>query len=327
MRFVVVGAGAVGGVVGGRLFEHGHEVVLVAQGEHGRAIASSGPDAGVGHGRGGPACPREGLGPQRRLAGRRRGPTGSEEPGHRRGPAPTECVRPEVGRRRLRAERGGQRAWRPAPVRPCLRHLCHVPRQPPRARRRGGQFLARNRSARHRPLPIGFRRRRRPGGGGTVRQAPWSRSSGPTSCDGSTPSCSGTWATPSTPYAAPATGTPAWRNWRGRKGRACLKAAGIEYVTVEEDRARRGDRLHPGDDVSGYPRGGSSSWQSLARGQRTIETDYLNGEVVLLGRLHGVPTPVNGLLQDTANRMAHDRVAPGSISADELLALLDDPKS
>ncbi len=107
------------------------------------------------------------------------------------------------------------------------------------------------------------------------------------------------------------------------EGEACLKAAGIEHVSVDEDRARRGDRLHPGDDVSGFPRGGSSSWQSLARGQRTIETDYLNGEVVLLGRLHGVPTPVNALLQDTANQMAHDRVAPGTMSADELLGLLD----
>ena len=42
MRFVVVGAGAVGGVVGGRLFEHGHDVVLVAQGDHGRVIAAAG---------------------------------------------------------------------------------------------------------------------------------------------------------------------------------------------------------------------------------------------------------------------------------------------
>jgi 2-dehydropantoate 2-reductase len=111
------------------------------------------------------------------------------------------------------------------------------------------------------------------------------------------------------------------------EGEACLRAAGTEYVSVEEDRARRGDRLHPGDDVSGYPRGGGSSWQSLARGQGTIETDYLNGEIVLLGRLHGVPTPVNGVLQDMANRMARDRVAPGTISPDEVLALLGDLKS
>ena len=42
MRFVVVGAGAVGGVVGGRLAQHGHDVVLVARGDHGQAIAADG---------------------------------------------------------------------------------------------------------------------------------------------------------------------------------------------------------------------------------------------------------------------------------------------
>jgi 2-dehydropantoate 2-reductase len=42
MRFIMLGAGAVGGVVGGRLFEHGHDVVLVARGQHARVIASDG---------------------------------------------------------------------------------------------------------------------------------------------------------------------------------------------------------------------------------------------------------------------------------------------
>lgn len=42
MRFIVVGAGAIGGVVGRRLVEHGHDVVFVARGPHGRAIAESG---------------------------------------------------------------------------------------------------------------------------------------------------------------------------------------------------------------------------------------------------------------------------------------------
>ena len=42
MRFVVYGAGAIGGVIGGRLFEHGHDVVLVARGEHARAIRGQG---------------------------------------------------------------------------------------------------------------------------------------------------------------------------------------------------------------------------------------------------------------------------------------------
>src|SRR5215472_9245034 len=40
MRFVVVGAGAIGGAVGGRLFQKGYEVTLVARGEHGRSLQS-----------------------------------------------------------------------------------------------------------------------------------------------------------------------------------------------------------------------------------------------------------------------------------------------
>src|SRR5262249_41672437 len=42
MRWVVVGAGAVGGVVGARLAGAGHDVVLVARGEHLAAIRRSG---------------------------------------------------------------------------------------------------------------------------------------------------------------------------------------------------------------------------------------------------------------------------------------------
>ena len=40
MRFVVLGAGAIGGAVGGRLFQAGFDVTLVARGEHGRALRS-----------------------------------------------------------------------------------------------------------------------------------------------------------------------------------------------------------------------------------------------------------------------------------------------
>jgi 2-dehydropantoate 2-reductase len=63
---------------------------------------------------------------------------------------------------------------------------------------------------------------------------------------------------------------------------------------------------------------GSSSWQSLARGTGTIEADWLNGEIVLLGRLHGVPTPVNEVLRRVANRMARDHLPPGSWSIERI---------
>src|SRR3954452_23212479 len=42
MRFVVYGAGAIGGVVGGRLAQAGHEVVLIARGDHHDAIRDEG---------------------------------------------------------------------------------------------------------------------------------------------------------------------------------------------------------------------------------------------------------------------------------------------
>ena len=42
MRIVVFGVGAVGGVIAGRLFEHGHDVVGIARGAHYEAIRAGG---------------------------------------------------------------------------------------------------------------------------------------------------------------------------------------------------------------------------------------------------------------------------------------------
>lgn len=42
MRYVVIGAGAVGGTIGGRLHEAGRDVVLLARGEHLRALRTRG---------------------------------------------------------------------------------------------------------------------------------------------------------------------------------------------------------------------------------------------------------------------------------------------
>ncbi len=105
------------------------------------------------------------------------------------------------------------------------------------------------------------------------------------------------------------------------EGEACLQAAGIDAVSVDDDKARRGDVFQLRT-VPGHERRGGSSWQSLARGLPTVETDYLTGEIVLLGRLNGVPTPVNELLQRLANRMAAEGRPPGSVAAEDVLARL-----
>ncbi|MFI9804426.1 ketopantoate reductase family protein [Streptomyces sp. NPDC052301] len=107
------------------------------------------------------------------------------------------------------------------------------------------------------------------------------------------------------------------------EGEAVLAAAGIACASPEEQRAARGDKvtLVP---LDGAPRGGGSSWQSLVRGTGSIEADHLNGEIVLLGRLHGVPTPLNELLQRLAGRFARERRAAGSMPVAELVRRADE---
>jgi 2-dehydropantoate 2-reductase len=100
---------------------------------------------------------------------------------------------------------------------------------------------------------------------------------------------------------------------------ACYAAAGIEAPTDDDAERRKGMKMAP---IDGVRRGGGSTWQSLARSAPSIETDYLNGEIVLLGRLHGVPTPVNEGLQRLGHRLIADRVAPGTFPLEDLQAEL-----
>ena len=101
---------------------------------------------------------------------------------------------------------------------------------------------------------------------------------------------------------------------------ACFAAAGIDCATRDETRDRR--RSIGGADVPGFERHGGSSLQSIMRGTGDIEADYLNGEITLLGSLHGVATPGNRVVQRVGNRMARERLAVGTYSADDLLALI-----
>ena len=103
------------------------------------------------------------------------------------------------------------------------------------------------------------------------------------------------------------------------EGVACLEAAGIPYASEEEDTARRADVVPR---PAARPARGGSSWQSVTRGTGDVEADYLNGEVVLLGRTYGVATPVNEVLQRLADDVARTRAAPGVMTEDELLRLV-----
>jgi 2-dehydropantoate 2-reductase len=108
-----------------------------------------------------------------------------------------------------------------------------------------------------------------------------------------------------------------------REGMACLQAAGISPIGDDEEDAARLEREVYPRTIGGVERRGGSSWQSLERRLGTIETDYLNGEIVRLGREHGVPTPVNALLQYLSQRVAIERRPPGSVNPDKILIALD----
>ena len=105
------------------------------------------------------------------------------------------------------------------------------------------------------------------------------------------------------------------------EGERVLKAADIAYASAEEDKQRRGNLLNLRP-IEGKRRGGGSTWQSIARGTGSIEVDYLNGEIAMLGRTHGVPTPANVYLQRTANALAARGGEPQSVEAPSLSSLL-----
>lgn len=96
---------------------------------------------------------------------------------------------------------------------------------------------------------------------------------------------------------------------------ACYAAAEIDYAGREEFQARFLGKIKEAS-IPGQSRIGGSSWQSLKRGTGSIEADYLNGEIVLLGRLCGIATPANHALQQIANEMAISGTEAGSVPVD-----------
>ncbi len=106
------------------------------------------------------------------------------------------------------------------------------------------------------------------------------------------------------------------------EGEQVLRLAGVPLLDLE---AWRRDVVAALDlaDVDGVARGGGSTWQSLLRAAGSVEADYLNGEVVLLARLHGADAPVNEVLRRAVTDAARTGRPPGSTSVADLSRLVD----
>jgi 2-dehydropantoate 2-reductase len=333
MRYIIIGAGAVGGAIGGRLAGSGHEVVLVARGAHLAALREGGLRLTVPDGRYTHRLPAvEGPGELGELrpddvlvlavkvqdtvaALQTWGPAPVAGGGTAAERLPLLCAQNGVEGQRLalRVFRNvyGVCVWLPstylepgsvsaggAP----LTGMLHLGRHP-HGTDETARLIAADLEKSHFEAPV------------VPDVARWQYAKLLTNLNNTVMAVSG-----------PAEGTEAAATLRERvraEGEAVLDAARIPYASVQEQQALRGHKvdLVP---LEGAPRTGGSTWQSLARATGTIEADYLNGEIGLLGRLHGVPTPLNDLLQQLANTFARERRAPGSMPIEELARLADD---
>lgn len=100
---------------------------------------------------------------------------------------------------------------------------------------------------------------------------------------------------------------------------AVLDRAGIDRASIAELHAR-GANVND-TPVEGRRREGGSSWQSLRRG-KALETAFLNGEIVRIGARHRMPTPLNEGLVALAARASDEGWPPEHLGPDELAIAL-----
>ncbi len=101
---------------------------------------------------------------------------------------------------------------------------------------------------------------------------------------------------------------------------ACYAAAGIDCASSDEMKVLYEQVQYVS--MEDFPRGGGSSWQSAMRGTGNTEVDYLSGEIAQLGRRYGVPTPANATCQHLAWMLSRERSKPGALTMDRLFQLI-----
>lgn len=104
------------------------------------------------------------------------------------------------------------------------------------------------------------------------------------------------------------------------EARECFARAGMSIVSPAEWDARQDPATMSQKPVEGVSRSGGSTWQSVTRGLGAVETDYLNGDIVKLGREIGVPTPMNERIQRTMWAFLRRAASAGSLDPQEILA-------
>lgn len=103
--------------------------------------------------------------------------------------------------------------------------------------------------------------------------------------------------------------------------RGLLIKAGIRWVSLAGPPGERPATTSP-PAAGADPEAQSSTWQSLTRRQGSVETEFLNGEVVRLARKLGERAPINESLLHICQEMAANREKPGKYTPGQLRVLL-----
>jgi 2-dehydropantoate 2-reductase len=118
------------------------------------------------------------------------------------------------------------------------------------------------------------------------------------------------------------------------EGLRVLDGAGIEVepppgerspIRIREMNEKLKEPLKPTRERDSLPeeqRTYASMWQDLFLGRKSGEADYLNGKIVELGKELGIPTPYNSALLEIANRMFDSGLKPGIYTPAQLHALI-----
>ena len=105
------------------------------------------------------------------------------------------------------------------------------------------------------------------------------------------------------------------------EARGILSRAGITWIS-QEQLGTEWPVLNEKPRKSISTESQSSTWQSLARKQGSVETEYLNGEIVRLAHQYGMEAPVNAALVEITREMAEKHEPPGKYTPAELRKIL-----
>jgi 2-dehydropantoate 2-reductase len=300
---VILGAGAIGAGVGGLLWDSGADVLLVARGAHGRAMAESGLDLRL------PAGPRRLRVPVGRVADLRPDDLVVLATMGQDTLAAVASLPPEVP---LASFQNGLAPLEALQGRPVVAAMLYVP-----AERRAPGVVALAGS----PAPGAIFLGRWPTGilgpedelAAALRAAgfraevfediaPWIRAKALTNLGGI--------------FAALCDEPPTdLVDATVEEARACFRAEGTAVIADHVF----DERIGPMEVVAvdGLPRVGGSTRHALARGDR-LETDSLHGYFIRLGEAVGVPTPTNAALVALAERATAEHWTPGALSPEGL---------